>query len=80
MYAGLSATSAFVPHDDREQQARCGSKQSQQQILGEKLCDYAGTAGSERSSHRYFLLSVGCTRQQHVGNIRAGNQEHERHR
>ena len=58
----------------REEAARGGSKQSEEQALDQQLPDDAPPAGAERRSDRHFALAGRGSRQEHVGDVAAGNQ------
>ena len=54
------------PADDRQQQA-----------FGEQLPDDSPVRGAERGPHRHLLAPPDRARQQQVGDVRAGDQQHE---
>ena len=52
----------------------------EQNALGEQLPDQPAAAGAEREPHRELALPRRGPRQQQVGDVRAGDQQHRAHR
>jgi hypothetical protein len=51
----------------------------QQNALGEQLPDEARSVGAERDAHCHFMPARRGAHQQQVGNVGAGDEQHERH-
>ena len=66
----------LVPAIGEQTADRCAAGR-QQQALDEKLADEMRPAGAERSANRHLLLASGCEREQHVGDVEAGNREQQ---
>ena len=64
----------------RDQQADRPAHQAEQHALEKQLSHQALPRRAERGADRHFFLAAGGTRQQQVGDIRAGDQQHERDR
>ena len=76
MYAGLSATSAFVPASASRRPAAAPMAASSRFSVRNCAITRA-RPGAQRRPHRDFLLPVGRARQQHVGDISARNQQYK---
>ena len=64
----------------RDEQTGGAAEQAEQQALGQQLPDEPLPARAERGADRDFLLTAGRARQQQVRDVRARDQQHERHR
>jgi hypothetical protein len=64
----------------RHEQARRAAGGAQDEALGEQLPNQAATRRANRRADRDFSRTHGSARQQQVRDVRAGNQEDERHR
>ena len=53
---------------------------AEQHAFGQQLPHQPLPAGAERGADRDFLLPPGGARQQQVRDVRAGDQQHQRHR
>ena len=62
-----------------EQQPGGTAEHREQRALCEELKDQASAAGAEREPHGDFLLANRCAREQQICDVRARNQQHERH-
>ena len=61
----------------RQQHAGGGAEQRQHHRLGDELPHQTAAAGADRQADADFLLPARRARQQHAGDVRAGNQQHE---
>src|SRR5205814_901946 len=73
---GHELSQAFCPPECQEQ-ACCASEHGQQQVLGEQLPDEPPSPCSDGKPQRDFLLSRRASRQQQVGDVGAGDQQHQ---
>ena len=64
-----------IADDDRKR----SGEERQQQAFGEHLAYQAKTAGTDRRPHSQLARPRRCPGQEHVGDIRAGDQQHESH-
>ena len=62
------------------QQADRAAHHAEQHAVEEQLSDEAMPGRTERGADRQFFLAAGGAREQQVGDIRAGDQQHERDR
>lgn len=62
---------------DRHERAGHASEHAEQQALGEKLARDAGTAGAEPHAERDLLPPRGAAGKEQVGEIAAGDEEHQ---
>src|SRR5215510_2703796 len=60
----------------REEQSCSPAQQSQQRAFNQQLPDYAKAAPANSHADRNLLLAIRSTRQQQVGEVRAGDQQH----
>ena len=71
------------PHDLegglRDQQTGGATEQPQEQALRQELADEPLPARAKRRAYGDFLLTAGRPREQQVGDVHAGNEQHERH-
>ena len=74
-----SATSDFVERH-RERDAGDAAEQRQQHTLGEQLLRDASAAGAERGAHRKLARARRAARELEIGDVRAGDEQHERDR
>ena len=61
----------------REQQSRNAAGRGKEQRLGERLADDAHAPGADGQADGGFAAPCFCARQHQVGDIRAGNDQHE---
>ena len=59
------------------QDANAAAEPGQQQAFGQELLDHAAAPGAERESYRHFAAAPGGPRQQQVGDVGAGDDQHE---
>ncbi len=64
----------------REKDTQHRAKEGKQNTFDEQLANDAGAAGTHGGAHGQFFLAAGDTRELHVGDIGASNQEDESHR
>ena len=64
----------------RDQQAEPGPDNGEHRTLGEKLSDEPRPPGAERHAHRELVIPREGTREKNPGDVRAGDQQHERRR
>ncbi len=69
-----------VASPGRQTKSEPAADQREDDALDQKLPDDLPARRSHRSTHREFTRSRGTTRRQQIGEIRAGNEENERHR
>ena len=62
---------------ERNRQAQHRTRRPQDDGFGEQLTEQPDAAGTERRSDRQLRLTRGGARQEQVGDIRAGDQQHE---
>src|SRR5262245_2026440 len=60
----------------REEQSCSPAQQSQQRAFNQQLPDYAKAARANSHADRNLLLAIRPTRQQQIGEVRAGDQQH----
>ena len=63
----------------RNQQTGAGAKEAEQQVLGQCLADHAAARGANSDSHRQLAAAAEHAFELKIGDIRAGNQEHQSH-
>ena len=63
---------------EREHHARDAAEAGQQHALGQKLADDARAARAERQPHLDLTLPADGAFEQQVGDVHAGDQQHER--
>ena len=61
----------------RQQHAQDGARAAEHQALGEQRPPQRAGGGAERGAHRQFPLAAHRARQDQVGDVRAGNDEHD---
>ncbi len=61
----------------RQQQPERTAGQRKHHAFGEQLADQAAATGAQRGAHGEFAFEFQHARQQQVGHIRAGDQQHE---
>ena len=61
----------------REGQSDAGRQQRHDQALGEQLAQQAAAAGAHRGADHQFLFAPRHARQDQVGHVGAGDQQHE---
>ena len=61
----------------REEKAHEAAESGKQQALGEELPNDPHSASSQRSAHRYLLLTRTRPRQKQAGNVGARNEQDE---
>ena len=66
--------------EPRDDQARRAAEHREQRALGEQQAHDAGTAGAERETHCNLSLPRVAATQQEVGDVHAGDEEHEGNR
>ena len=62
----------------RQAETQNAAQDREQHALDEQLPDDAPAAGAQGDTHRDFARSLGGTRQQQIGHVRARDQQHER--
>ncbi len=84
---GLDARELLGAERDEEVRSPQGEKRSagaaekrEHEALGQELAEHPGAAGPESGADRDLPLSRRRAREQHVGDVGAGDQEDERHR
>ena len=74
-----SLTRSRLPHvanDDPERR----TERREEQALGDELPRQPSAPGAEREPHRHLALAHGRAREQQVGDVRAGDQQHHARR
>ena len=61
---------------DRDEQAERAAGAGEHEALDEQLANDAPAVGAEREAERDFLSAAGAAREEHVGEIEAGDEEH----
>ncbi len=74
--AGLSATDAAAGPRG-ENHAEGGAGEGEQETLAEQLAHDAGARGAEGGAHGEFLLAGGAAGEQEIGEVGAGDEQHE---
>ena len=64
----------------RQPQAGDAAEEGQHQAFGDQLPDQAPAAAADRGAHRQLALARGRSHQQQVGDVGAGDQQHEHDR
>ena len=64
-------------HGIADAHAECSTGEREQQALGEQLAEDGAAASAERAAHRQFLLAGHAASQQQIGDVDAGDEEHE---
>src|ERR1700761_540954 len=72
---GPEETAALVADSESGNAA----KQAEEHALGQKLADEPSAAGADGETNGDFLPPAHRTRHQQVGNVRAGNEQHQAH-
>ena len=54
--------------------------QREEQALGEQLTDHPRPPGAQRRAHRELAAPLRASRQQQVGDVDAGDRQHQQHR
>ena len=62
---------------DGQQQAERAADHGEQQRLGDELSEQPAAAGAERRAHRHLPLPGDRAREQQVGDVGAGDEQHE---
>ena len=57
--------------------AEAAAERREREVLGQQLAHEPGAAGAERGANRQLLLTLAAAGQQQVGDVGAGNQQHE---
>ncbi len=76
---GLSVISA-PQRDVRQRETDDGADAGEQQAFGEELTNQAAAARAHRGAHGELGRAHGAAREQQVGDVAAGDQQHERDR
>ena len=63
---------------DASEQPGDAAGDREQEALGHEMTNETSAAGAERAPHRHLLAPAERARQQQVGDVGAGDQQHER--
>ena len=78
-FAGATSFSASMPQAASNKPPHAAG-QAQQHVLGEQVREHATVAGAERHAHGHFALPRGAADNHQVGDVGAGDQQHQHHR
>ena len=63
----------------RHEQAEASAEGGEQQRFGHELADERGAWRAQRGPHRDLAIAAGVLHEQQVGDVGAGDEQHERH-
>jgi hypothetical protein len=76
VFVGQRQERALTP--ESEEHADRAAQRCEQHALGQQLPYQSPPSRADRQPHADLCAAQGCSRQQQVGHVRAGNQQHQR--